>query len=184
MKTVVLAFVFVLALPLAISAQDETNEPEGFNFIIGPRIGYSYAFMSQADFSSLVGQVFPAGSYSPATTVFGLSLEQRILLGQTRSHFAFQEVLAIHGLEQSIALPVLAALIGYRDGSGIEAGIGPMLSANGISVLAAFGYTFSFKGVYIPVDLSMTIPNSKSATLLSVTSGFNFIIEKKKGIGP
>lgn len=180
MKILALSLVFFALSSAAIQAQDLSEQPEGFTFIIGPRVGYSYTFTSQTEFSKLVTEVYPAGDYSPSTTIFGLSMEQRIILGETKSHFAFQEVFTVHGLEQSIALPVMAGLIGYRDATGLEAGVGPMLSANGLSVLIALGYTISYRGVFVPIDFSFTVPNSKSPTTIGLTTGFNFVVQKKK----
>jgi len=173
--------VTVVALFLAVSVFAEDLEgPEAFSLIVGPRIGGSYIMDTPENFTSSVHSVYPSGSYFPAVTLFGITVEQRILLGQTKSHFAFQEVVLLGGLEQGIALPEGALLIGYRDYSGFEIGIGPILQLAGIGVVAAAGFTFSFQGMYVPVDVSFIIPNAGRKASIALTTGFNFQISRRQ----
>lgn len=58
--------------------------------------------------------------------LFGITCGQRILPGETDSHFAFQEIVMISGPEQSIALTSAGVLIGFRGYRGFEFGIGPI----------------------------------------------------------
>lgn len=153
----------------------EEEEPEGFSLILGPRVGAMYIMTTPAEFTEKVNQSFE-GSYFPVVSLFGLILEQRILLGNTDSHFAFQEVILVGGLEQSIAILSGALLIGYRGSSGLEFGVGPSLSISGIGVIVAAGWTFSYSGVYVPVDLAVTLPNASRPMSISLTTGFNFKI--------
>jgi hypothetical protein len=166
-------------LGAACFAQDE-EQPTKSQLVLGPRIGCSYIIESAADFTESIRELYPTGDYFPVVTVFGVTLEQRILLGQTRSHFAFQGLVLILGLEQGIAIPEGALLIGYRDFSGFELGIGPLVSPAGISVLAALGWTFSYHGVYVPVDLSLIIPNASRPPAIGLTTGFNFNISRRQ----
>lgn len=177
-KTLVVVLVaFVLAA--SVFADDAEEGPAAFSFVFGPRIGGAYVVDTPENFSSGINKLYP-GDYFPAVTLFGITLEQRILLGQTRSHFAFQEVLLIGGLEQGIALPEGAFLIGYRDYSGFEFGIGPILHVGGISVVAALGWTFSFRGAYVPIDVSLIIPNKERPASVSITTGFNFQVSRRE----
>jgi hypothetical protein len=152
----------------------EMEGPEGFKIVIGPRVGVGYMMDTPEHFTQSLRVLFPAGDYFPVLTMFGITLEQRILLGQTRSHFAFQELVLIAGLEQGIALPEAAVLIGYRDYSGLEFGIGPIVHLSGIGVVVALGWTFSYRGVYVPADISFTIPTGDRPGVVSLTTGFNF----------
>jgi hypothetical protein len=160
----------MLASAVAFS-QDE--EPDGFSLILGPRVGAMYLITTPAEFTEKVNQTFE-GSYFPVVSLFGLILEQRILLGETNSHFAFQEMVLVGGLEQSIALLSGVLLIGYRAASGFEFGIGPSLSISGIGVIIAVGWTFSYSGVNVPIDLGVTLPNASRPMSISLTTGFNF----------
>ncbi len=168
-----------LALVLCAGALfgQERERPPDFQFILGPRIGVAYDFTSTEEFTDAVRTRYPDGTYVPVTSLFGIIAEQRILLGETNNHFAFQEVLLVGGLEQSIALPVASVLVGYRDASGFEFGVGPNLSFAGIGVIVAAGYTISFSGVFVPVDVSVVIPNANRPASVALTTGFNFVTQ-------
>ena len=172
--------VFVCALIAAVLVVAEQEGPAGFQVIVGPRIGVSYYITTPEMFTESISDlyVFPSGNYFPVTTLFGVMAEQRILLGETRSHFAFQEVLLIGGLEQAIGLPSLSVLIGYRDASGLEIGAGPTLSLSGLGVVTAIGWTISTSGVYIPVNLSLVLPSQQRPAGVALTTGFNFVVRR------
>lgn len=179
MKKAVICFFFLVTLLNSVSADDSSSQnsagkPAGFEFILGPRVGVNYINTTPEEFSEEVGKTFEQGEYYPVTSLFGLSLEQRILLGQTKSHFAFQEVIMVGGLEQSIALPSISILIAYRGATGFEFGAGATFSMSGVGVIAAVGWTFSFSGVYIPLDISVIIPNKNRPMSIAMTTGFNF----------
>jgi len=170
-----------LVLSMSLFAQGGEGEgPEAFSLMVGPRVGVSGTIVLPDAFSSSVRALYPSGTYFPVVTLFGVTVEQRILLGNTRSHFAFQEVVLVGGLEQGIALPEGALLIGYRDYSGFEIGIGPILHLAGVGVVAAAGFTFSFKGMFVPVDLSVIIPNMGQPASVALTTGFNFQISRRE----
>jgi len=158
---------------------DEMERPAGFEFIVGPRVGVSWVVTSPEDFSETVSKLFPGTDYFPVYTLFGINFEQRILLGETNSHFAFQELVLVGGLEQSVALPVAAFLIGYRAGKGFEFGIGPLANLAGVGVVAAIGWTLSFRGVFVPIDLSVILPNRERPVGISFTTGFNFKVRRR-----
>jgi hypothetical protein len=178
-----IVLVLAIALVLSFPVFSEDERPEAFSLIIGPRIGGSYVLETPESFTSSVSSLY-SGNYFPAVTLFGVTVEERILLGQTKSHFAFQEVLLIGGLEQGIALPEGAFLIGYRDFSGFELGVGPILHIGGIGVVAAIGWTFSFRGAFIPVDISFVFPNADRPPSISVTTGFNFQVSRSENLAP
>ncbi len=54
-----------------------------------------------------------------------LNLEQRLRLGSTNSHFAFQELFLVGGMDQGIFLPSFDFLIGFRSHWGLQFGLGP-----------------------------------------------------------
>lgn len=182
-KAVCFASVLFIAVSAGLFAQDSGEEPAAFEFVLGPRIGVGYVFADWGEFSNEVSKFMygdTSRTFYPVMSAFGLSLEQRILLGDTRNHFAFQEILMVNGLEQGTALPILSLLIGYRDARGFEFGAGPMVSISGVQILIAMGWTFSFSGVYVPVDVSYSIPNSASSSSVSITTGFNFITNRRR----
>jgi hypothetical protein len=181
-KIVILVLLLMLVGSLSVYAS-EREKPPGFLFVIGPRIGATYWMASSEEFTDLVNPLFPLPPdklYYPVNTIFGINFEQRVLLGNTRSHFVFQELVIVGGLEQAIALPVGALLIGYRGAHGLEFGIGPMASLAGIGVVGALGWTFSISGVFVPFDVFFVFPNSTRPPLIGISTGFNFAIRKKK----
>jgi hypothetical protein len=178
-RKMLIVVVAVLVLSVSIFADDQEG-PEAFTLIVGPRIGASYVWQAPEDFTTSVHSLYPNGTYYPILTLFGITVEQRILLGQTKSHFAFQEVVLVGGLEQGVALPEGAFLIGYRDYSGFEFGIGPILHLRGVGVVAAAGYTLSFRGMYVPMDLSVIIPGMNRPASFAFTTGFNFQINRRE----
>ena len=100
-----------------------------------------------------------------------------------RKHVELTAVL-IGGLEQGVALPEGALLIGYRDSSGFEFGIGPILHLRGVGVVVAAGYTISFRGMYDPVDLSVIIPSADRPASIAITTGFNFQVSRREAEVP
>jgi len=174
---------FPLVLVAAFAAAQDEDLPRRLEFTFGPRVGVSYVLASFQDFNDEVQTIFPDASreYIPIFTQFGLNLEQRIRLGSTRSHFAFQEVLLLGGLDQGIFLPSLTVLVGFRSRAGLEFGLGPNLSLKrddadmlnvGLAVAFSAGWTFSFSNVFVPVDLAF-VP-SPNGSRLSLLTGFNF----------
>jgi hypothetical protein len=162
---------------ILVFSDNEQNVPQKFSFITGPRVGYTYSFMSQSAFTNSIYSEtnnYSNADYFQGNSVFGISLEERVLLGDTSDHFACQEILSIDGLEQSLVIPVAEVLVGYRSHIGFEFGIGPRVSIDGISVVGAIGWTLEFKGVFIPIELSATLANTKVAASIALTTGFNF----------
>jgi hypothetical protein len=171
---------FVLAA--AFATAQEAAPPRRLEFTFGPRVGVSYVMANAQDFNEEVQEIFPDASreYIPVFTQFGLNLEQRIRLGNTNSHFAFQEVLLLGGIDQGIFLPSLSMLVGFRSRAGLEFGLGPNVSLKrdagevgvGLAVAFSAGWTFTFSNVFVPVDLAF-VP-SPGASRLSLLTGFNF----------
>lgn len=156
------------------------SQTPSFQIIVGPRIGVNYLNYDVEDFSEKVSEFYSGDDvYYPVTSLFGFICEQRVVLGDTSSHFAFQEIVMLSGIEQSLLLPSASFLIGFRGSSGLEFGTGATFGLTGIGVIIAAGWTFSFSGVYIPVDLSFIIPSSKRPFSIALTTGFNFIVKSK-----
>jgi hypothetical protein len=173
-----------LCLGALVAAAQDSDPPRRLEIVFGPRVGVSYILAPFRDFDASVQRIFPDDSrqYIPIFTQFGLNLEQRIRLGNTQSHFAFQEVLLVGGIDQNIVLPSLSILIGFRSRKGLEFGLGPNLSLKrsaddigvGLSVVYSVGWTFSFADVFIPVDLAFVPTPSDSNPRFTLLTGFNF----------
>jgi hypothetical protein len=117
-------------------------------------------------------------------TQFGVNLEQRLRLGSAASHFAFQEVLVVTGIDQGVFLPSGSLLLGFRSHRGLEFGLGPNLVATydrdaaeielAVSVVYAVGWTIPVYNVFIPIDLAVIPTASDGFPRLSLVSGFPF----------
>jgi len=175
--TVAAAMFFVCALAFA---EDRTT------LVFGPRVGGMYIFGDWATFDSSMQDLFPDPdrSYYPFMTHFGVNFEQRIRLGGTQSHFAFQEVFTVGGLDQNVVVPSLNTLIGFRSHTGLEFGLGPNMAITNndgavgfaVSVVYAVGWTFSFNGVYVPVDVAVVPTPKDGRPRVTILTGFNFEI--------
>ena len=155
--------------------------------VVGPRVGATYVIVDQPTFNSGVQAVFPdtGRQYFPVLSQFGVNIEQRIRLGGTQSHFVFQEVVLLGGLDQNIYMPSASVLIGFRSRAGLEFGLGPNFSLTtndgsvglGITVVYAVGWTFSFQEVYVPVNFAIAPTPKDGRIRLTLLTGFNFNYE-------
>lgn len=182
MKSILVVFILI---PLLLIAEEEESK---IDYLFGPRTGFTYIYTTQEEFNNKIQSIYENEDkvYTPLITQFGLNLEQRILLGDTLSHFAFQEVILIGGLDQSIIIPSLSFLIGYRHNNGLEIGLGPNFSittkSNGdlsssVSVVYSIGWTFSFKNVYVPINLAFVPTPIDGHPRITLLTGFNFYID-------
>jgi hypothetical protein len=181
-STLSLTLLFLVLVAALSAAQEGEGEPPRLELAFGPRVGVSYVLVGSQEFNDAVQEIFPDPSreYFPIFTQFGLNFEQRIRLGDTRSHFAFQEVLLLGGVDQNFYLPSLSVLIGFRSRTGLEFGMGPNLSLKrssgstepSLAVVFSAGWTFMFSNVFVPVDLAF-VPSPEGSRLTLLT-GFNF----------
>jgi len=178
-----LAFLLFLVLAALPASTQEPEKTKRLEIVYGPRVGVTWVATSRQDFDAAIQGVFPADrEYFPIFTQFGFSLEQRIRLGTTQSHFAFQEVLILGGLDQNIIMPSLSVMIGFRSRIGLEFGLGPNVSLKrspegpgvDLSVAYSLGWTFSFEDVFVPVDIAVIPTPSDGKARITLLTGFNF----------
>jgi hypothetical protein len=177
-------FLVVLAL-VQPPAPKVFCEETRFITLFGPRVGLTYIFAQSEEFDQSVQRMFPNPdrAYTPFMTQFGLTVEQRMLLGSTRSHFAFQEVIVVSGVDQGVFLPSASLLIGFRSHAGLEFGLGPVVSLMfedesgdieaSVSVVYAVGWTIPLYNVYIPINLAVVPTPNDGFARVSLVSGFN-----------
>lgn len=80
-------------------------------------------------------------------------------------------VVLIGGLDQSVALPSVSWLVGFRTPEGAEFGVGPNITPAGVALAIAAGVTFRAGPFNIPMNFAL-VP-SKYGTRFSVLTGFN-----------
>jgi len=176
----------ILIATVSVSAQSSRTE-----LVFGLRIGATYIAVEAWDaYNTTMQTTFPDSdrTYFPIITQFGLNIEQRILLGTTRSHFVFQEVLLVVGIDQNMLLPSVSTLIGFRSRAGLEIGMGPNFAMSlkdgdavlAMSVVFAAGWTFSFSDMNVSVNIAI-VPTPRDGNLrLTILSGFNFNVSRNK----
>ena len=170
----------------AVGFGQEAEESPRFEQYFGPRVGLTLALTTRDTFNDRAQEMFPNPDreYIPFFTQFGVTVEQRMQLGSTESHFAFQEVLTVGGLDQGMALPSGSFLLGFRSHAGLEFGLGPTVSFlykeeeeeldTVVSVMYAIGWTFSFHDMHVPINLAVVPMSMDNLPRISVISGFNF----------
>jgi hypothetical protein len=75
------------------------------------------------------------------------------------------------GLEQSLAIPSLSWLVGFRTKEGAEFGLGPNLTPAGVALAVAGGVTFRAGAVNIPLNVAV-VPSS-AGVRVSMLTGFS-----------
>jgi hypothetical protein len=175
-RTIIAAALALLAFSAWAQADDRPQvDPTPTQvFVFGPRVGFGWSMATPEQFTADISSLFGPGPFYPYYSIFGLNLEYRVLLGQSRDHFAIQSLVFLFGVEQSLFLPAGAVLLGYRHHTGFEFGVGPVFNPDGVGVIAAIGFTLSVGGVNIPFDVSYQIPNNNIFGALAFSTGFNF----------
>lgn len=164
-----------------------SQESGMIDYLFGPRTGFTYVFTTQSEFDKRIQNIYSNEDkvYTPFFTQFGLMLEQRIRLGNTNNHFAFQEVILIGGIDQSIVIPSLSFAIGFRHNKGLEFGLGPNISITtnsneeligNISVVYTIGWTFSYEDVFVPLNIAVVPTPIDGKPRFSILTGFNFYL--------
>ena len=176
----------LLFIPLLLGIGVHLSAAPEISFVFGPRVGISYSATTTANFNSLIQEYFPAPerSYLPIMSQFGVNFEQRVQLGLTDSHFAFEEVIMLTGLDQSVFIPSVSLLIGFRSKAGLEFGLGPSFSVTysdsglniPVTVVYAVGWTISFSDVYIPINLVILPTPADGFPRFGILTGFNFFV--------
>ncbi len=181
MKRNLIPLILVL-IYLVFGVCQGTAQSRRFQLVFGPRVGAIYMTIDPEEFNERLQVDFPSeAKYYPLMTQFGLNLEQRIRLGNTESHFAFQEVLLIGGLGQNLFIPILATMIGFRSKAGLEIGMGPNFSLSRehgitVSVCHALGWTFNFSNVHVPVNIVADFTSRDGDMRFGILTRFNFTL--------
>ena len=179
-KSILLITAYFLVISVGAFSQDRVIH------IVGPRVGITYVITSRDDFNQTVQESFPDPDrkYFPLFSQFGVQIEQRIRLGESQSHFVFQEVLLLGGIDQSIIIPSFNFLVGFRSHIGFEFSLGPNVSFKyadeslevPITVAYAVGWTFTYHDVYVPVNIAVVPTPKDGHPRLSLVTGFNFAV--------
>lgn len=108
---------------------------------------------------------------NPVISQFGWQFEKQFYAKDSNIAVVNEWVVLLGGLEQGVALPSLSWLVGMRTNNGTEFGVGPNLSAAGVSLAFAAGVTMRTGAFNVPVNVAV-VP-SKSGVRVSVLTGFS-----------
>lgn len=182
--SIVASFAFLSAVSAICQDNGNADSTPFFGTVIGPRIGATYIAIEPDEFNDTLQKNFPDKDrrYYPLITQFGANLERRVRLGATNHAFLLQGVALIGGLEQGAFISSLSAILGFRTAKGFEFGFGPNVAPGydndkidiDSTVVAAFGYTFSFGNVFVPMNLALVPPSGGNVMRISLLTGFNF----------
>lgn len=131
----------------------------------GPRFGFTYLPKSAVD--SLKAHKIEVGT---TITQFGWQLEREIHVSPEGPRILNEWVFLAGGLESGVFLPSLTWLVGARDKSGNEIGVGPNASVAGVGLAAAAGVTVHNGGVHFPMNIA--VAKSKGGMRVSFLTGF------------
>jgi hypothetical protein len=133
----------------------------------GPRFGYTA--LSEGVVQKLKeDRQIEVGSL---ITQFGWQFEKQFYSNGEGLTILNEWVGLIGGLEQSLALPSLSWLVGFRTKEGAEFGLGPNLTPAGVALAVAGGVTFRVGAVNIPLNVAV-VP-SKAGVRVSMLTGFS-----------
>lgn len=107
----------------------------------------------------------------PNITQFGWQFEKEFYSKGSGVAAVNEFVVLVGGLEQGVVLPSVSWLVGIRSREGAEFGIGPNVTAAGVSLALAAGVTFRTGNLNVPMNIAI-VP-SKAGTRISVLTGFN-----------
>ena len=131
----------------------------------GPRFGVTY--LPKAAVDSLKKHNIQVGT---TITQFGWQLEREIHVSPEGPRVLNELVFLAGGLESGVFLPSLTWLIGARDKTGNEIGVGPNASVAGVGLAAAAGVTVHDGGVNFPMNIA--VAKSKTGARVSFMTGF------------
>jgi hypothetical protein len=146
------------------AAQEVTGWSRSIDYS-GPRFGFTYLPKSAVD--SLKAHKIDVGT---TITQFGWQLEREIHVSPEGPRILNEWVFLAGGLESGVFLPSLTWLVGARDRTGNEIGVGPNASVAGVGLAAAAGVTVHDGGVNFPMNIA--VAKSKGGMRVSFLTGF------------
>jgi hypothetical protein len=162
---------------------------------IGPRIGITGVISQVSEFNDRIQELQPKSrQYFPLYSEIGLAIEQSIKLGQGEHRLFLQQRFLVGGLDQTMALPSVSLVLGYRTASGLQIGLGPdfsLESDGGDAVLApamvyTLGWSFTLDGKKIPIVVSAVPIPPEGNPRISLVTGLDFglIFKREKETPP
>jgi hypothetical protein len=167
--SLITVLILTLALPAGVDAQSVEGEDQGVDTEVvsldGPRFGITFLHGWLAD--TLKNRY---NARNPITQ-FGWQFEKQIFRVDDGLRGLTEFVLLVGGLDQGLVIPSLTWLVGLRNKTGIEFGVGPSGSPAGISLAMAGGVSIRRGGVNFPINLAYV--SGRGGERISLLTGFN-----------
>lgn len=155
---------FIIAAPA--DAQVRNNVvTKGALRLSGPRVGITTFHGPAAD--SLNARL----KIGPTISQFGWQFETKMFQVEGGMTGVHEFLVLVGGLDAGVALPSATWLLGIRNASGIEVGVGPNVSLAGLALAAGAGFNIHSGGVNFPVNFG--VASSKYGLRTSMFVGFN-----------
>lgn len=169
MRQTVLAVAAVISFAMPAAAQSvilPPPAPQEVN-LSGPRFGITALSDGVIkDIAARRGIAVP-----PMISQFGWQAERAFYRNDSGVAAVTEFVVLLGGLEHDLKIPSFTWLVGMRNASGAEFGIGPNFSPAGSALAIAAGVTFRHGYLNVPVNVAV-VP-SKYGTRISMLTGFN-----------
>ena len=153
---------------------DPANDPHQRGLKLGgPRVGLT--FINGAGFDKLkkaVQDQNPDSQVDPYLVQFGWQFEYRMFRTDEGTTAISELIPMVGGLNQGLALPSCAWLVGLRNVDGLEIGVGPDYGMDGGSFLVAVGDTVDLGGINVPLNLAVG-SGANRTTSVNISIGFN-----------
>ncbi len=132
----------------------------------GPRFGVT--MLSEGTVEKLRDRYV---NIQPVISQFGWQFEKQFYAKDSGVAVLNEWVVLFGGLDQGVALPSLNWLVGLRTANGTEFGVGPNVTATGISLAMAAGTTI--RAGFLNVPLNVAVVPSRNGMRVSFLSGFS-----------
>ncbi|MBI5206363.1 MAG: hypothetical protein HY934_01075 [Candidatus Firestonebacteria bacterium] len=164
----IVCFVFILAFISVDTVLADNPREIGEINLSGPRIGYTI----MNDKLKIKLKKDRDIETSNAVVQFGWQFEKRISPKGKDIVFVTELIPLIGGIDQSILLPSITGIIGFRTKTGTEFGLGPYVSPGGTTIVYSAGVTFQYGGMNIP--LNFAVAPFTDGTSFNILTGFNW----------
>lgn len=165
--------VALLLAPLAAEGSAQVGQPLNDAEAVqplrlsGPRFGVTYMT------DGVRNRAMEFLEYRPGAVItqFGWQWETRFFSYGEGATGVSEWILLVGGLDQSLVIPSLTWIVGFRSGSGVEFGVGPNVTAAGAALVVAGGVTLRSGSIFFPINLAV-VP-SRVGPRISILAGFN-----------
>ncbi len=162
-RVLLLVGAILTATPFLAAAQGASGSASGTPWLfLGGRVGVEYQSQTPADFNASIQKLYPGSTtYFPVYSTIGISLTERIPIGNAGYSVTVNQLVEASGLDQNFFLPSGTLLLGIHMPFGLQTALGPRIepfSDGGTvkvmpSLVFTAGWRFELGKASIPVDI-------------------------------